>query len=564
MNWVELLLSATALVLAAAAFRRASSSDPRKESREAAILQGFQDLRTTLESLPGRIADETAASPLREAVEGVRESVNRLGESLGEHLHEQSQAQRVGQAAVEQGLERLQGGLQAVASQVESGAKATVASVNTASGNLQGAATFLASEVANVSSESTQINKGIVGLCAEVASVGKAMGSLLAETSKIPPALAQSSADVVQAVASSVATNAELLTKSLSEPLPQVEDPDRGLVASRLSELVDGLQQVVEGQRESRREAQASAQSQERGLQAQILSLEAMRSDLGALRLLEGLSGSAKSAADSLESKLQEWIEQAKLSDESSQARSIQQAELASGERKEIVEAVSLLALGLEALGRDMPVRIAQESAARPAPHPELEELAMAVRESGHLRGDVGRQVADAVGRVGQQLSESGQRAEESRERAGGALDAALASLQQLAGDLRASLSPLSDALTGHGQLVAPLATALGAAKDRLEESSCSLRANQVEFSASVELFTQSAQELQSGLALFAREGEKEGAEDPRAAQKALLEALERLLGGFADSLKAHLSESDLRMRETLTELTTRLPAPQA
>ncbi|QQS04796.1 MAG: hypothetical protein IPK50_21345 [Fibrobacterota bacterium] len=529
MNGIELFLAAAAMLLAAAAFWRTWSSDPRKENKDMAILQAFQDLRATLESLPGRIADETSASPLREAVEGVRESVHRLGESLGEHLEQQTQAQSAWHSAMEQSLTRVSESQQVVASGVESGVKSVVSAVQGLSGAIDAAAAKVSGDVA-----------------------------------KIPAGISQASSEVAQAVAKGAQHTADLVAKALAEAAPGTDDSSQEIVVARLDAAVAGILQVAEVQSQTRQDAQALAQARERDAAAQLQALESLRSELGGLSLLAPLSGSVDSAVRTLDAKLQAMLDQSRGAQVDLQAQAAELAQQASGERTELSESVALVVAGLEALGRELPVRIAQESAQRPAPHPELEELAMAVRESGHLRGDVGRQVAEAVGRVGQQLSESGSRAEESRERAGVALDQALGSLQELAADLRVSLSPLSEALTGHGQLVAPLASALGAAKDRLEEASTSLRANQVEFSASVELFTQGAQELQTGLALFAREGEKEGAEDPRAAQKALLEALERLLGGFADSLKAHLSESDLRMRETLTELTTRLPSPQA
>ncbi|MBK8804416.1 MAG: hypothetical protein IPN71_20610 [Fibrobacteres bacterium] len=528
MNWIELLLSATALLLAAAAFWRTWSADPRKDTKDLAILQAFQDLRTTLDSLPGRIADEVSASPLREAVEGVRESVRLMGESMGDHLVQQTKAQTAWHAGMELGLARNLESQQAVAGSVESGVKAVVTAVQNAS-----------------------------------AAMDAALAKVSGEIVKIPAAIAQSATEVTRSVATGAQQTADHVAKALTESAPKSDGTSQEIVLAKLDSAVEGVQQMVEVQRHARQDAQTMAQARERDAASQLQALETLRTSLGALSLLESLSTSMDVAVRTLDARLQAMLEQAATAQVDALAQATLQLEQASTERKEIADAVALVVAGLDTISREMPVRIAQESAQRPAPHPELEELAMAVRDSGHLRGDVGRQVAEAVGRVGQQLSESGSRAEESRERAGVALDQALSSLQELAADLRVSLSPLSEALTGHGQLVAPLATALGAARDRLEEASTSLRANQVEFSASVELFSQGAQELQSGLALFAREGEKEGAEDPRAAQKALLEALERLLGGFADSLKAHLSESDLRMRETLTELATRLPSPQ-
>jgi hypothetical protein len=430
MNWIELLLAAAAVFLAAAAFRQSgkgASHQAEDAARDAALRQELALLREGIDRLPGRIADETAASPLREAVEAVRESINRLGDSFKAH---------------------------------------TEAS--------------LTQSAASSSAVTESIKSSVSGLAAPLATLAELQGR-------------------------------------------QLE------AASAQSRALDGLAGAVRASSE----ASASARTETRT--AVLSGVERLTERTGALS--EGLRAGAESTVGlkaSLESILSAM----------------------DGLRGNWTESIVSLRTDLEVL----PVRFAQAAAERPAPAPELEELAVAVRESGHLRGDVARQVAEAVARVGQELSESAAQARGDRDAAQGALESAMGRLGEVASQVRSALEPLEGALAGHGEAVAPMVQALQAAQDRLEEASSTQRANQVEFSASVDLFGHAAQELSTGLSAFAREGDKDGLEDPRQAQKALLEALERILKGFSDSLRALLSESDLRTRETLAELAARLP----
>jgi hypothetical protein len=356
MNWIELLLAAAALFLAAAAFRQSRAPRPEGDgSGDAALHQDLALLRDAIDALPGRIADETAASPLREAVEAVRESITVLGESL--------------EARTAAALAR--------------DAESTAAFVDA-------------------------VKVAVSGLAAPLAVIAELQG----------------------------------------------------------------------GQLEA-----AAAQT----------------------RALDGLAGAVRTSAESAAS-------------------------------------------------------IRSET---PTGAPELAELAIAVRESGNLRGETERQVAQAVAAVGRELSESAARVQNDREAAAAALDSALERMEQVASGVRSALEPLEGLLASQGASVGPLVQALEAARDRLDEASGTQRANQVEFSATVEVFGRAAQELSTGLSHFAREGEMEGLLDPRQAQNALLEALERLLKGFSGSLAALLSESDLRTRETLAELAARLPGTE-
>lgn len=231
--------------------------------------------------------------------------------------------------------------------------------------------------------------------------------------------------------------------------------------------------------------------------------------------------------------------------------------------QQRVLGAVEPLSSGLDAVRQELssiPVRAAEEIAARPAPAPELEELAMAVRDAGALRGDSVRSVADAVSRVAERLEASAEDGRSAREDAASRLEQSLASLESVASGVREALAPLGDALRGHGDAVLPVAQGLGVAQERFEEAAISLRANQAEFAASVGVFTNAAQDLSAGLGAFAREGADDVARDPAAIQQALLESIEKLLGGFSESLRATLVEADLRHREALVELAARLP----
>lgn len=452
MNWIELLLCGVAVLLAAAAFLQSVKSSSRQAdsaARDAELRQEFALLREGIDSLPGRIADETAASPLREAVEAVRESITRLGESFQAH----TEASREQNEALSSAL-----------------------------------------------AESVQ--SAVSGLSAPLASIAQLQGRHLEV--------------------------AEVQTRALEALAGAIRTTSEGTAAAQ-SRALDGLSEAV------RASVEAAASDRAELRAAVVAGLERLAERAGAL---VDLARTGAESAAGLDASLEGVL-------------------AAIGSFREVwTESVSTLRSDLDLL----PGRFAESAAARPAPAPELEELAVAVRESGHLRGDVARQVAEAVSQVGRELSESAAQARSDRDAVAAALDSALGRLDEVATSVRSALEPLEGVLASHGASVAPMVQALQSAQDRLEEAAGTQRANQVEFSASVDVFGRAAQELSTGLSAFAREGDKEGLEDPRQVQKALLEALERILKGFSDSLRALLSESDLRTRETLAELAARLP----
>lgn len=429
MNWIELLLCAVATVLSAAAFRKAggnAASDAKEAARDAALRQDFALLRERIDALPGRIADEVAASPLREAMEAVRGDISDVGNSLDAHGAKVGEAQKALVASLTESVTASLSGVAAPLREIASGQGKLSEAMSGLARAGESASTAARDEAKNGLAALAQIREATVGGLDKLGTKVDALGS----------AIAGSGAD-------------EVLAKELR----------------KLAVALDGWKQEW---------ARVATQ---------------MQQTLGA-----------------------------------------------------------------------MPVRIAEEVASRPAPAPELEELAVAVRESGHLRGDVARQVAESVGRVGQELSEAGTRAREERENTASTLDAASVALAAAVEAVRDAVAPLHEALSSHGHAVAPLATAFESVRGVLEEASGSQRANQAEFAASVEIFTRGAQELSTGLSAFAREGELDVSEDPRSVQKALLESLDKLLSGFSESLRALLAESDLRTRETLAELAARLP----
>lgn len=242
----------------------------------------------------------------------------------------------------------------------------------------------------------------------------------------------------------------------------------------------------------------------------------------------------------------------------------IRSGEAGSAERLEgAIDRLSALASGLDSIRgvlETLPVRVAEEIATRPAPMPELEELAVAVRDAGGMRGDAVRSMADAVSRVSDRLDASADEGRVAREDAANRLSQSLSALEAVVGGVREALLPLGDALRGHGEAVIPVVKSLETAQDRLEEAAVSLRANQVEFAASVGVFSSAAQDLSTGLGAFAREGAADAAHDPAAVQQALLESIERLLVGFTESLRSALAEADVRHREALVEIASRLP----
>lgn len=450
-----LILAAAALAVALAALRKAAaSSADASAARDQALRQELSDLKSSIEALPGRIADETAASPLREAVEGVRESIGRAGQTLEEHVA------RVGEgfAASTHALE-------------------------------------------------TSLDRGFKGIGADLQSVRAASENGTKALAALDPARGfQSLETVLREVLKSMDEHAEARGKSFEAGLRKVE--------LSLMPVVDALGRLA-----------GRIDTLPEGLQPHFARLEAATEELS--------NGLAKGMTEIVEA-----------------TRELGAAQAGAGSADQVVAV-------LEAL----PAQIAEASANKARPIPELEELAIAVRESGHMRGDAARSVADAVSRVSQELSESARESSEARAQTAASLQAAMDSMEAFVATMESRLAPLSEALKGHGDAVAPIAQGLNLAQDRLEEAASSLRANQVEFAASVAVFTQAAQELSGGLSLFAHEGDKQGSEDPRAVQKALLESLDRLMGGFAESLKALLTESDLRTREVLAEIAARLPA---
>lgn len=482
-----LILAAAALAVALAALRRgAASSKDGTAARDQALRQDLSDLKAAIEALPGRIADETSASPLREAVEGVRESIARSGQTLEDHVARVGEGFATSTRALESSLDR---GFQGVADRLET-LRAT-------------------GEAGAKAMASMDPSKGLAPLEAAVRDVQRAVqeGAASRETSfeaglrriegAFPPVV-----DAVGALAARV----DALPGSLQAPFSRLEAATAGL-AGGLAEIVEGVRSL------------AAAQADAGGAEPVVRAVSALGQELSQL------------------------------------AASTREAPAPA------IQALAALSSQFESGLSALPSRIAEASANHARPIPELEELAIAVRESGHMRGDASRAVADAVSRVSQELSDSARASGEAREQSAAVLREAVQSLEAFVSTLESRLAPLSEALKGHGDAVAPMAQGLNLAQDRLEEAASSLRANQVEFSASVALFTQAAQELSGGLSLFAHEGDKQGSEDPRAIQRALLESLDRLMGGFAESLKALLTESDLRTREVLAEIAARLPA---
>ena len=546
-EFATLLLAAAALAMAFAAFRK-SGVDGSKDgaaAREAALRQELLELRGVLESMPGRIADEIAASPLREALEGVRESITRTNEAFDEHVVRVGHGIESSAAALQNGIDR---GIQGVVASIEAARGECGAGFKALGAGLD--ALRSATESVAKGQQGSDPAKALASLEGVLVRQADAASAGAAERAK---ALDATLAKIEGAVAP-LAGSVERLAQRV-DALPQGLEPQFGRVAASTSGLSAGLTEIVESVRENARvlsgavssdkivgAVEAQAASFERvvqAIQAQSLATDRIVAALGQ----GGDSGEVVAAVRELG---QEVSKSGKIAEEASLP---------------VLEGLESLSRELGAAITALPLRIAEASANHARPIPELEELAIAVRESGHMRGDAARSVADAVSRVSQELSESADAASSARAESARSLQVALERLEAFSSQIESRLAPLADALKGHGDAVGPIANGLSLAQDRLEEAAASLRANQVEFAASVGVFTQAAQELSGGLSLFAREGDRQGAEDPRAAQKALLESLDKLMGGFAESLKALLTESDLRTREVLTEIAARLPA---
>lgn len=542
-----LLLAAAALAMAFAAYRKstAGGSKDGAAAREAAYRQELSELKGVLDSMPGRIADEIAASPLREALEGVRESITRTNEVFDEHVVRvgqgiESSAMAL-QTCIDRGFHGVGASIESVRNEAGAGFKALGAGLESSRSATESVARALQA------SDPSRVLASLEAVMVRQADAASAAAAERAEA--LHAALAK-----IEGAVAPLAGSVDRLSLHV-DALPQGLEPQFARVAAAVSGLSAGLTEIVESGRENARvfsgavssdkivdAVEAQAASFDRvveAIQAQSLATDRIVAALGQ----GGDSGEVVAAVRELG---QEVSKSAKIAEEASLP---------------VLEGLESLSRELGAAIAALPPKIAEASANHARPMPELEELAIAVRESGHMRGDAARSVADAVSRVGQELSESAQAASSARSESAQSLQVALERLEAFSAQIESRLAPLADALKGHGDAVGPIANGLSLAQDRLEEAAASLRANQVEFAASVGVFTQAAQELSGGLSLFAREGDRQGAEDPRAAQKALLESLDKLMGGFAESLKALLTESDLRTREVLTEIAARLPA---
>ncbi len=517
-EFATLLLAGAALVMAMAAFRKATSTTNQDANalRDQALRQEFAELKSAIETLPGRIADETAASPLREAVEGVRESISRSGELLEESVARIGQELLATSATLEASLDR---GFRSVGSSLESVRLTTENGFKSAQSKDDGVAwkgleTTLRESIRMTSERSeiqvASMETGFGKLESTLFPVVESIGRLSGRIDALPDALAVQSLRLEEALGGLSKGMSQLVQVGETSLAAQTASGGPDLVVSAITAQAGTVEKVLE------------AVLEQSFSSAKILgAIESTRQEL--LLLNQALSNSSLPVTQGLQSLALEW-----------------NASIA-----------------------QLPSKIAEASANQARPMPELEELAIAVRESGHLRGDVARSVGEAVSRISQELSSSAQAANTARDESALSLQVAMDRLEAFAHQIETRLAPLSDALKGHGDAVGPIAHGLSMAQDRLEEAAASLRANQAEFAASVGLFTLAAQELSGGLSLFAREGDRQGAEDPRAAQKALLESLDRMMVGFAESLKSLLTESDLRTREVLAELAARLPTGQ-
>lgn len=336
----------------------------------------------------------------------------------------------------------------------------------------------------------------------------------LASSSERAATTATAQAEALRSISGTLAEISGLVGTALD----RLGDTDEG---ARSAEQLEALRQANDLARDNGAKLDATKDVLDRLVGAQTSSLEG--------------SARAHDASEAFANEFREAIQGAlhTLAEEASKTRDILQA---------------------------LPVRTAEEIATRPAPAPELEELAIAVRDAGALRGDSVRSIADAVSRVAERLEASADEGRSARQDAADRLSQSLATLETVATGVREALLPLGDALRGHGDAVVPVVKGLESAQERFEEAAVSLRVNQVEFAASVGVFTSAAQDLSTGLGAFAREGVDDSSHDPAAVQQALLEALDRLLGGFSESLRATLVEADLRHREALVEIAARLP----
>jgi len=222
--------------------------------------------------------------------------------------------------------------------------------------------------------------------------------------------------------------------------------------------------------------------------------------------------------------------------------------------REEIAKQADLLvghSLALEALREDEAKRFQSREECDDLRHQAL------VQALGSVPAGEPRAVAASVPGAGLQLQD-------------GALERILEGLVAVAplGETLVAHGAQLASLTGHletaGTLMAVVPEKLEGSVRILEEALSTLRANQVEFGASVEVFTRAAEGMAGGLADKGMAPGTQTAMDGLMEQKAFLDALGKVLSGFSQSLSGVLGESSQRTQEVLVELCARLEGPQA
>lgn len=511
MNALPLLLAAVAVLLSAGAFLLALRSGRERKDPESSAIAS---------ALHGEVAK------LGERVDSIREVVLGLPSAL---------------EGLGSGLARLPAIVESRSELVKGAIEALPARIAQASGSDEVLSELRAGrEAATRSVERLEaIRNGLdANATSQSSSLRDLTGSIAAwaRTAEQDSSATRESASQLAAGLTAASERAEANTMAQTEAL-------RG-IASKLSDLSAIVGSAVE--RLDRPDSDGCAADQ----------LEALRQANELARANGEKMDAAKASLVELVGTRDLSLEQAARSQEVTEALANEVREAIQG----AVQALSADAGKTRELLQALPVRTAEEIATRPAPAPELEELAIAVRDAGALRGDSVRSIADAVSRVAERLEASAEDGRSARQDAADRLSQSLATLEAVASGVREALLPLGEALRGHGEAVVPVVQGLETAQERFEEAAVSLRVNQVEFAASVGVFTSAAQDLSTGLGAFAREGMEDASRDPAAVQQALLEALDRLLGGFSESLRATLVEADLRHREALVEIAARLP----
>ena len=222
--------------------------------------------------------------------------------------------------------------------------------------------------------------------------------------------------------------------------------------------------------------------------------------------------------------------------------------------REEIAKQADLLvgqSLALEALREDETKHFQSREECDDLRHQTL------VQALGSVPAGEPRAVVASVPGVGLQLQD-------------GALERILEGLVAVAplGETLVAHGAQLASLTGHletaGTLMAVVPEKLEGSVRILDEALSTLRANQVEFGASVEVFTRAAEGMAGGLADKGMAPGTQTAMDGLMEQKAFLDALGKVLSGFSQSLSGVLGESSQRTQEVLVELCARLEGPQA